>query len=84
MTVTNPKQQRASREPLIWVAIGRSGDRPWVMRFDHRLLDVQGIVRRGIGGFGSLDSTRIEAWERRREAGWSLQLNHAPNGTFKK
>jgi hypothetical protein len=42
MAVTNPKQQRASREPLIWGAIGRSGDRRCVMRFEHRLLDVQG------------------------------------------
>jgi len=37
--------------------------------FDHRLLDVQGGSRRGIGGFTRSIRRELKAWEGRRGAG---------------
>jgi hypothetical protein len=84
MTVTIPKRQRASREPLIWVAIGRSGDRPAWCVSSMVFLNMQGDRQAGNRWLSSLDSTRIEAGEWGRGARQSLQPNRAPNGTFKK
>jgi hypothetical protein len=74
MAVTRPKQRTASREPLVWVVIGLSGDRAGALHFGHRLLDVSDIARRGIGGFARSIRRGEKPWRENAKLGGRCNL----------